>query len=178
MMMKKIIALMLTLIVALAFVACGDDKPEKGEVKKEEGNYSEKSYFKNDIAEIEDVKIEITDVKVIPVGNPGNEDGEKPVIAFWYKVTNKTDKDISPSDAWMAVFSAYQDNDPNRVNELDMGMSPDDKYIDTSLETIKKDGTVEDATSYELDDLETPVLLKATKGFDGKEIGSKEYSIK
>lgn len=27
--MKKIIALMLTLIVAFAFVACGDDKPEK-----------------------------------------------------------------------------------------------------------------------------------------------------
>ncbi len=176
--MKKIIALVLVLTVSLALFACGDDKPEKGEAKKEEGNYSEKSYFKNDIAEIEDVKIEITDVKVIPVGNPGNEYGEKPVIAFWYKVTNKTDKEIAPSDAWMAVFTAYQDNDPNSVNELNVGLHPDESLLDTSIETIKKDGTVEDAIAYELDDLETPVLLKATKGIGGKEIGSKEYSIK
>lgn len=176
--MKKIVVLMLTLLVAFAFVACGDSKPEKGEVKKEKGNYSSKAYFKDNIAEIEDVKIEITDVKVIPVGSTGNEYGEKPVIAFWYKVTNKTDKEITPSTAWMAVFTAYQDNDPNRENELNVGSDPDERFIDTSFENIKKDGTVEDAIAYELDDLETPVLLKATKGIGGREIGSKEYSIK
>lgn len=176
--MKKGLLAFLIVVLAFALISCGSNGPEKGTAQKEEGNYSNESYFKNDVAEIEDVKIEITEVRVIPPGNLGNEYGEKPIIAFWYKATNKTDKEITPSIAWMAVFTAYQDNDPNRENELNLGPTPDEKFLDTYMENIKKDGTVEDAISYELDDLETPVLLKAKKGAAGKEIGSKEYAIK
>lgn len=178
--MKKITALVLVLVIALVLVACGGDKPEKGEVKgkvnKEKS--STEAYFKNNIAETKNCKIEITDVKIIQPGETGNEYGEKPIITFWYKVTNKTDKELTPVWAWSDIFTAYQDNDPNRVNELDVGFFDDDRFLDTELDVIKKNGTVENAYSYELDDLETPILLKARTEIGGEEIGSKEYSIK
>ena len=47
------------------------------------------------LPETEDIKIEITKTKIIPGGETGNEYGDKPVIAFWYKTTNKTDKKVS-----------------------------------------------------------------------------------
>lgn len=178
---KKVIVLILVLAVSFSLVACGgakskSEKPEKGEVKK--GKVATEAYFKDNVAETKECKIEITDVKIIQPGEAGNEYGEKPVIAFWYKVTNKTDEELDPLSAWAYTFTAYQDNDPDRVNELDAGMLPDDRFRDTQFEDIKKNGTVECAVSYELDDLETPVLLKATSEIGGKEIGSKEYSIK
>lgn len=174
--MKKNIALVLVLTVSLTLFACGDDKPEKGEVKK--GKVAAGEYFKNDVLETKKLKIEITDVKVIQPGETGNEYSDKPIIAFWYKATNKTDEEIDPSGAWIYNFAAYQDNDTDRVNELNVGALPDDKFLDTQTEIIKKGGTVESAVSYELDDLETPVLLKAISEISGDKIGSKEYSIK
>ena len=45
------------------------------------------------------------------------------------------------------------------------------------IETIKKDGTVSNAVSYELDDDFTPVTLVATNGLFGDELGQQEYSI-
>lgn len=174
--MKKIIALILVLTVSLALFACGDDKPEKGEVKK--GKVAAEEYFKNDVLETKYAKIEITDVKIIQPGEAGNEYSDKPVIAFWYKATNKTDEELDPNGAWFNNFVAYQDNDSDRINELNVGSLPDDKFLDTQSEIIKKGGTVENAVCYELDDLETPVLLKAVSEISGDKIGSKEYSIK
>ena len=39
--------------------------------------------FENSVLTTEDVTITITDTKTIPVGEPGNEYGDVPVIAFW-----------------------------------------------------------------------------------------------
>ena len=136
-------------------------------------------YFKDNILKTKDVKIEITDYKIIPVGEEGNEYGEKPVIAFWYNTTNLTgNEDVNPISAWIAMFTCIQDNNPNAINELEAGMLPDDRFLDSQMETIKKDGTVENAMSYELDDLETPVTLKATRGVGGEELGEQTFEIK
>jgi hypothetical protein len=43
---------------------------------------------------------------------------------------------------------------------------PDDRFLDSQTENIKKAGTVENAMAYELDDLHTPVDLVATEGLD------------
>ena len=43
-----------------------------------------------------------------------------------------------------------------------MGSLPDDRFLDSQTENIKKGGTVENAIAYELDDLVTPVDLVAT----------------
>jgi len=78
----------------------------------------------------------------------------------------------------MAVFEAVQDNDPNKVNTLEVTGLPDDQFLDSQLETIKKDGTVKNAVAYELDDLETPVTLIATQGMGGEKLGEQNFNIK
>lgn len=139
---------------------------------------TEKYYFKNDELKIRDLKIKITKSKVIPVGSKGNDYGEKPVLAIWYKTTNLSDKEIDPSIAWMSSFEAYQDNNKDRENKLNVGGLPDDRFLDSQQDNIKKNGTVENAVSYELDDETTPVTLKATKGVAGEELGTKTFDIK
>ncbi|WP_214780608.1 DUF5067 domain-containing protein [Exiguobacterium sp. s22] len=135
-------------------------------------------YFKDGEAKLIDLKIQITETKVIPPGEPGNEYGDKAVLAIWYDTTNLTGKDIDPTGAWMIVFEAIQDNDPNAVNTLEVGMLPDEQFLDSQLETIKQDGTVSNAVAYELDDLETPVTLVATQGIAGDKLGEQTIEIK
>lgn len=135
-------------------------------------------YFKDNEAKLNDLKIKITETKIIQPGETGNEHGEKPVFAIWYETTNLSDKDIDPTTAWMAVFEAVQDNDPNAVNTLEVGGLPDNQFLDSQLETIKKDGTVSNAVAYELDDLETPVTLIATQGIGGDKLGEQNFDIK
>lgn len=84
---------------------------------------------------------------------------------------------MDPTSAWMAVFTAIQDNDKNSINELKVASLPDDQYLDSQTETIKKNGTVSNAVAYTLSDTTTPVQLKASKGVDGKVLGTKTYKI-
>jgi hypothetical protein len=135
-------------------------------------------YFKDNEAKLNDLKIKITETKVIQAGEKGNEYGEKPVFAIWYETTNLSDKEIDPTTGWMAVFEAVQDNNPNAVNTLEVGGLPDDQFLDSQLEIIKKDGTVKNAVAYELDDLETPVTLIATQGIGGDKLGEQTFNIK
>ncbi|HGQ2848685.1 TPA: DUF5067 domain-containing protein [Streptococcus pneumoniae] len=187
--MKKKLIFSAALVLSLGLAACGEEKakeePQKEETqtpvstdKTHKEEQSEDVYFKDGEAKLVDLKIKIKETKVIPVGEKGNEYGKKPVFAIWYETTNLSDKDIDPTTAWAAVFTAIQDNNPNSVNELEVGPAPDDRFLETQLETIKKDGTVEDAIAYELDDLETPVTLVAKQGLGGKELGKQDYQIK
>ena len=133
------------------------------------------STFENGVLTTPDVKIEITRYKVIKVGQKGNEFGEKPVIAYWYKITNVSGEKTDPL-AWIFTFKAFQDNNPNAENELNVASLPDEKFLDTQTENIKKGGTVENAVAYELDDLVTPVDLVATEGLDDV-IGKITYKL-
>ncbi|WP_374964642.1 DUF5067 domain-containing protein [Lysinibacillus sp. RS5] len=188
--MKKTLIFSTALVLSLGLAGCGadeskDEKPKEetttastGEKDTAKEEKSEDVYFKDNEVKIEDLKIKITETKVIPVGQKGNEHGEKPVFAIWYETTNLSDKEIDPGIAWIAVFTAIQDNNPNAVNELGVGALPDDRFLETQMENIKKGGTVEHAIAYELDDLETPVTLVAKQGAMGKELGKQEYKIK
>lgn len=194
--MKKLLVVLAVLFLAACGDTATDDNSTEGgstdteeqtteetesaeeEEPEDETEESKDVYFKDNEAKLNDLIIKITETKVIQPGEPGNEYGEKPVFAIWYETTNLTDKEIDPTTAWAAVFTAIQDNDPNAVNELEVGMLPDESHLDTQLEVIKKDGTVENSIAYELDDLETPVTLVATQGLAGKELGRAEYEIK
>lgn len=121
--------------------------------------------------------ITITDYRVIQPGETGNEYGDIPVIAFWYDTTNTgADSDINASSAWIMVFEAIQDNDPNVVNTLNMGMLPDSQFLDSQTQTIKEGGTVSNAIAYELDDTTTPVTLVASNIVEG-EYGRQDFAI-
>jgi hypothetical protein len=137
-----------------------------------------KYYFADGVLVSQDVRIEITDYKVVDAGAEGNELGDKPAIVFYYDCTNLTgNEDVSAMVAWIAMFTAIQDNDPNVVNTLDTGWYTDDSISSDGLDTIKKDGTVSYYMSYELDDTETPVVLEATRGVGGEELGTQTFDI-
>jgi Domain of unknown function (DUF5067) len=135
------------------------------------------SSFKDGVLATPEMKIVITDHKIILVGAKGNEYGSKPLIAFWYKTTNLTDKKVSPMD-FLFAFTAYQDNNPNRENKLDVGPLPDDRFLHSQTENIKNGGTVENAIAYELDDETTPVDLVAGSLIGTTEIGKVTYNLK
>ena len=146
------------------------------ELKKAETGGSLDSTFKDGVLTTPELKIQITRHEIIEVGEKGNEYGEKPVIAFWYKTTNLTNADVSPMD-FIYHFTAYQDNNPNAENEIGVASLPDDRFLDSQMETIKKGGTVENAVAYDLDDLVTPVDLVATEGLDDL-VGKATYELK
>lgn len=184
-MKKKILALMLTGLFLVGCSAKQEEKKTSDSTKTEEKKEEKKEETKKDsigfdgkVVEINDLKIEIIDYKIIKAGEEGNKYGKKPVIAFWYNTTNKSDKEIDPSMAWLAVFTAVQDNDKNMVNELQVAGHPDDSLIDTQDAKIKKGGTVKNAVAYELSDEVTPVTLKATQGVNGKKLGEKNFEVK
>lgn len=155
----------------------GSSSAEPSDTPESESPSSEKT-FVNGVLTTPDLKIVINRYKVIKAGQKGNEYGDKPVIAFWYSTTRLGDKDVDPSTAWLFNFEAYQDNNPNAENKLEVGTLPDDAYLDSQMETIKKGGTVKNAVSYELDDLKTPVDLVAGSMFGDDEIGRMTYPVK
>lgn len=132
--------------------------------------------FKDGVLDVPAAKFEITDHRVVKPGEPGNEIGEKPLLVFHYDVTNKTDETLTTTD-FVVYFTAIQDNDPNKVNELDLGSYIDPETSDTQLEQIKKGGTVAGTIAYELDDLTTPVDLVASKSFSQDEIGRETFEL-
>lgn len=134
------------------------------------------SSFVDGVLTTPELKLEITDHKVIPVGEKGNEYGSKPVIAFWYSVTNLSGDDVSPMN-WIYTLAAYQDNNPNAENQLEVAALPDDQFLETQTEKIKIGGTVDNAVAYEIDDTTTPVDLVASDDFGETEIGKVTYDL-
>ena len=189
-MRKRALAIVFAAFMALSLTACGGAPADTAENTTQTEQPSDEAqepadtepeseyYFKDNVLVSEDERIEIKDWKVIPVGDTGNEYGEKPVIAFWYDTTNLSgNENVTPSTAWIAMFTAVQDNDPNMVNELNVGMLPDEQYLDSQMAQIKKDGTVSNAIAYELTDETTPVVLKATRGIGGDTLGEQTFDI-
>lgn len=205
--MTKIKLLAMLGVCGLMLAACGEDsastdstetetssaeessvveesKEESSEEVKEDGDFvknASDAYFDGTILKGNTYSVKITDYKVIPAGEAGNEYGENPVIAFWYDTIVSPDYNaetpIDPNTAWIMNFTAVQDNDPNMVNELNIGMLPDDQYTDSQMAEIKPGGTVSNAMAYELTDTETPVTLTAGSLF-GDDFGSFDYELK
>lgn len=176
--------ILFVLIVALAQMTANLNRQKNLDIFETEQNSNLvnqntalQASFNNEVLTTAEYTITITDYKVIQPGQEGNEYGEKPVIAFWYDTTNNGAKsDLNASTAWILVFEAVQDNDPNVVNTLNMGMLPDDKYLDSQMQNIKVGGTISNAVAYELDDETTPVTLIATDVL-GEEYGSQTFEI-
>lgn len=125
----------------------------------------------------EDFTISLKGYKIIEAGEPGNLYETMPVIGFWYDVTNHSDKEISPSNAWIYCVTAIQDNDENRQNELNTAAIPDERFQETQSEPIKQGGTVSCAVAYVLTDTVTPVTLRASNGVIGEELGERTFSV-
>lgn len=188
--MKKALTLILAMILALSlFAACGktegpadttpaaDDSTTPAattEAPTEEAG--KPGTFVNGVLTANQVIIKITDYKVIPKGQDGNDYNDGDVIEFYYDVTNVDAEELTASTAWIALIDAIQDNDPNVVNRLEVGMNPDGTP-DSDFENIKIGGTVSSRICYVLTDNVTPVVLKAGT-MAGDDYGSQTFEIK
>lgn len=205
--MKKAISLGMVLISSLTLAACGNNQDNSSNSSSKNANNEETTVsssviesssvteesdsnfvanasnasFDGTILKGNAYSIKITDYKVLQPGETGNEYGEKPVIAFWYDTMvapdYSDDMKISPNIAWIGNFQAVQDNDPNKVNTLNIASLPDEAHLDSQSAEIKPGGTVQSSVAYELTDLETPVKLIA-ENVMGKEFGSAEFQVK
>lgn len=206
--MKKFKLLAIVGMCGIALAACGGEDTSSSEVSspakestaiessvveseeassekvKETGDFvksANDAYFDGTILKGNSYSVKITDYKIIPAGETGNEYSESPVIAFWYDTLVSPDYNddvaIDPTTAWIMNFSAVQDNDPNMINELNIASLPDEKYLDSQTAEIKPGGTVSSAVAYELTDSETPVTLTAGSML-GDDFGSFDYEVK
>jgi len=182
---KKNSAVLALGVVVLLLSGCSapaaEPKPETTTAVSEDTatveEASSDASFVDNVLTLPEYTVTITDSKKIAVGQPGNEYGEKPVIAFWYEVTNTSDDAIDPTTAWIGTFTAIQDNDPNAVNELNVASLPDAQFLDSQLQDIKNGGTVANAVAYELDDETTPVELVASNDLGMTEIGRATFTL-
>ncbi|ECB9831963.1 DUF5067 domain-containing protein [Listeria monocytogenes] len=134
--------------------------------------------FKDGVLENGYQKIKITKHKVIPAGEKGNENGFEPVIAFWFEITNKTNEKLSPNFSWWKEIDIYQIMESKQAIELEEAPLPDDQFLSTYDEDIKKGVTVQSAVAYYLFDDAAPVDL-VYGGFLGGEVyGKTRYQIK
>lgn len=170
--MKKVFGLLLASTLILG--ACGNSGNDKNESKTESVNEN-KAQFKNDTLVIDDAVVSIKDTFIV---NDKNSDSK--LLAFKYEVKNKTDKDeITPMNVWISSMTATQDS-KNTVNDLEVGPTPNtgkfEEWDKHSQDKIKKDKTAKGITTYTLENDED-VTLKATKGVDGKELGTKKIKL-
>lgn len=170
--------------ISLNSESSSDAKVASSENSKEvEGDFvatANDAYFDGATLKGNTYTIKITSHKIIQPGEAGNEYGDKPVIAFWYDTLVSPDYDnsmpVNAMSAWIGNFKAIQDNDPNKVNELNVASLPDSAFLDSQSADIKPGGTVSNAMAYTLSDTETPVTLVA--GSYSKEFGKQDFSVK
>ncbi|MGZ9464904.1 DUF5067 domain-containing protein [Staphylococcus epidermidis] len=175
--MKKILFLIFASLLVLG--ACGNDdnnsngkKSNNTETKSVNEN---KPQFTNDTLVIDQAVLKIDDTFIL-----NDKDSGDKLLAFKYHVKNKSDsEDITSMNVWIACFEATQDSD-NTVNKLDVGITPTTgklgKWNEHSNDTIKKGKTAKGIMTYKLQNDED-VVLKATKGADGKKLGTKTIKL-
>lgn len=175
--MKKIFGVLLASTLVLG--ACGND--DNNSEDKKSNNTETKSVnenkpqFANDTLVIDQAVLKIDDTFIL-----NDKDSGDKLLAFKYHVKNKSDsEDITSMNVWIACFEATQDSD-NTVNKLDVGITPTTgklgKWNEHSNDTIKKGKTAKGIMTYKLQNDED-VVLKATKGADGKKLGTKTIKL-
>lgn len=182
-MRKKLLALALVFALVFALCACGAAEPETKATPEPTAEPTAEptvepkpnAMFDGMVYEDDEARIEIIGCEILEVGSEYNKYGDVPLVCFKFNATNLSDWDVSASGKWIDTFRAYQDNDPNFLNELNVGSQENSAYHDTAFASIKKGGTVESVMTYELDDEETPVTLVAL--YRWEEIGSKDFDI-
>lgn len=174
--MKKILAIGAITLAGFSLAACGNQQSSTNTKSNTSQQTHGKYYFDGTTANLQDVKIKITGVKFYQGDETTNG---KNVICFDYTITNKTDKDVNALTGWQAVFNAYQDN-KNTEGKLEVAPMPSDtsdQILQDQDQSIKKGGSVQCRMAYELDSNKKPVVLKATKGYDGTFLGKKAFKI-
>ncbi|MGX7202199.1 DUF5067 domain-containing protein [Enterococcus plantarum] len=181
--MKKLLSLGVLTLCSITLVACGGNSKstdtKKNEMTSTSPQKTDDVSFKDDTLKIEMATLKLLSTEVLPADE--NLLREKPQLAITYEVTNNSEELISAATVWIACMGLTQES-KDTINKLTVGMTPQDEkfaeYTEHQLDDIKPGGTVKAIISYDLDDTETPVILKATQGMAGKELGQKTINLK
>lgn len=174
--MKKIAMCGVTLALLVGLAGCGHDKAAKSVSSHSQSTTSVKpkkvtATFENNEIKTPALKLKLTKSKVIPVGEVGNENGTKPVLAIWFSATNLSNNKVTARSAWTAIFAAYQKQASNK--QLKFGAVPDATLKDNF--NIPKGQTTKGAVAYELVNQQTSVTLKAVAA---QTVGNKLFDVK
>src|SRR5699024_552236 len=102
-----------------------------GEEASDANENEEDLPFQDGVIDINNVKLDIQETKVIEQSEKGNEDGENPEFAIWYDETNRTDEEITAEEAWTSQISAIQRSGAENANELEVTSLPNEADSDT-----------------------------------------------
>ena len=107
-------------------------------------------------------------------------DNGKKLLAFKYEVKSKDgDEQITPMNVWIASMETTQDSE-NTESKLEVGPTPNtgkfEEWDKHNNDVIKKGKTAKGIITYELEN-DKQVTLKATKGTEGKKLGTKKIDI-
>ena len=187
--MKKFLGLGIILVATFGLAACGDTSDSGNASQSSAKQSTEVSVPKKDDGKkvgFKDgtLKIDMATIKIISQEILQPDSGvyrDKPQIAFIYEVTNDDDEPLNGSTAWIACMNAYQET-KDTVGKLEVGSTPQDEkfeqYRDGEFDDLKPGGTKQYIIAYDLNDTTTPVVLKATQGIGGKELGEMTYQLK
>lgn len=181
--MKKIFSFGILTLCSVALVACSESDKSAQEKKAESTSTSQKksevAYFKDDTLKIDMATLKILSTEVLAAD--ANLLREKPQLAIIYEVTNDSNEPISASTIWIACMGLTQEA-TDTINKLTVAMTPQDEkfleYTEHQLDDIKPKDTAKAIISYDLDNTETPIILKANQGMAGKELGVKTIHLK
>ncbi|MDU0420452.1 DUF5067 domain-containing protein [Staphylococcus simulans] len=183
--MKRLLCLLSASVLILA--ACGDkkeesEKEETSSLDAKQAKTKEKPKIKDNSVEIKGVKVKIVGTEIVPKGTTEYQDDD--VLVVKYEVTNnsKDDNEVKPTRSYLKVFEAYQDSKDSE-KRLDYGHVRGETYDserDKGEDNIKKGSTISSIETYKLNDLESPVLLKAKdqENYEDPNIGSIKINIK
>lgn len=183
--MKRLLCLLSASVLILA--ACGDkkeesEKEETSSLDAKQAKTKEKPKIKDNAVEIKGVKVKIVGTEIVPKGTTEYQDDD--VLVVKYEVTNnsKDDNEVKPTRSYLKVFEAYQDSKDSE-KRLDYGHVSGETYDserDKGEDNIKKGSTISSIETYKLNDLESPVLLKAKdqENYEDPNIGSIKINIK
>lgn len=198
-MKQKIIIIFMTTALALGSIACGGNGTQTSSTESvtkttdsetqlttDASTQSEKStenessdvYFKDDTLKINDATIKIKEVKV---QEPNTDFGEtNPSLIIIYDFTNNKSEVLAPDTVWFACFNAQQETEV-AFEDLNVAALPQgDEYISANsmrYADIKPGATVESLVSYQIKYPNSPVVLNATQGIAGKELGKKIINL-
>lgn len=170
--MKKVLFILLSCFLVLA--ACSNNNSNS---KKSTSVDENKVQFTNDTLVLDQAVLKIKDTFLI---NDKESDSGKKLLAFKYEVKSKDgDEQITPMNVWIASMEAVQDSE-NTESKLEVGATPTtgkfEKWDKHNSDVIKKGKTAKGIITYELEN-DKQVTLKATKGTEGKKLGSKKIDV-
>ncbi len=170
--MKKVLFILLSCFLVLA--ACSNNNSNS---KKSTSVDENKVQFTNDTLVLDQAVLKIKDTFLV---NDKDSDNGKKLLAFKYEVKSKDgDEQITPMNVWIVSMEAVQDSE-NTESKLEVGPTPNtgkfEEWDKHNSDVIKKGKTAKGIITYELEN-DKQVTLKATKGTEGKKLGSKKIDV-